>query len=196
MTMRQNLLGGLLAFIVMVSGAQAGPIKIVAAENFYGDIASQIGGPGVSVTSILANRDQDPHLFEASPSVARDVSAARIVICNGIGYDPWLEKLLKAISGTTTKEEAPDPARVAFKARMKAVMAQAVPLCKDDPKLAKDRPLLMVNPRAQWVALMEQRRPTYERLATFRVDTAGRTVAEVVDHVATVLTTAGSEPSR
>jgi zinc/manganese transport system substrate-binding protein len=98
--MLQNLLGGLLGLIAMVSAAQADPIKIVAAENFYGDIARQIAGPGVAVTSILTNRDQDPHLFEASPSVARDVSAARIVIYNGIGYDPWLEKLLKAARST------------------------------------------------------------------------------------------------
>src|SRR5262245_49260772 len=98
--MLQNLLGGLLGLIAVVAAAQADPIKIVAAENFYGDIAKQIGGPGVAVTSILANREQDPHLFEASPSVARDVSAARIVIYNGIGYDPWLEKLLKAARST------------------------------------------------------------------------------------------------
>jgi shikimate kinase len=43
----------------------------------------------------------------------------------------------------------------------------------------KERPLLMMNPRAQWVALMEGRRPTYERVATLRVDTAGRTPDEV-----------------
>jgi zinc/manganese transport system substrate-binding protein len=48
------------------------------------------------VTSILSNPDQDPHLFELSPSVARDVSATRIVIYNGIDYDPWMEKLLGA----------------------------------------------------------------------------------------------------
>jgi zinc/manganese transport system substrate-binding protein len=71
-------------------------VNIVAAENFYGDIAKQIGGSGVKVTSILSNPDQDPHLFEASPSVARNVSAARIVIYSGIDYDPWMEKLLKA----------------------------------------------------------------------------------------------------
>ena len=98
--MLQNLLGGLLGLMAMVAAAQADPIKIVAAENFYGDIARQIGGPAVTVTSILANRDQDPHLFEVSPSVARDVAAARIVIYNGIGYDPWLEKLLKAARST------------------------------------------------------------------------------------------------
>jgi zinc/manganese transport system substrate-binding protein len=74
----------------------ASPTIIVAAENFYGDIAQQIGGPDVKVTSILGNPDQDPHLFEVSPSVARAVSTARIVIYNGIDYDPWIEKLLSA----------------------------------------------------------------------------------------------------
>jgi zinc/manganese transport system substrate-binding protein len=72
------------------------PVGIVAAENFYGDIAKQIGGPDTTVDSILSNPDQDPHLFEVSPSVGRNVSAARIVIYNGIDYDPWMEKLLQA----------------------------------------------------------------------------------------------------
>ena len=71
-------------------------LTIVAAENFYGDVAQQIGGADVSVTSILSNPDQDPHLFEASPSVARAVSAARIVVSSGIDYDPWMDTLLKA----------------------------------------------------------------------------------------------------
>jgi len=72
------------------------PVNIVAAENFYGDIAKQIGGSNVKVTSILSNPDQDPHLFEVSPSVGRNVSAAQIVIYSGIDYDPWMEKLLAA----------------------------------------------------------------------------------------------------
>ena len=81
----------------------ADPISIVAAENFYGDVAQQIGGPGVSVTSILSNPDQDPHLFEASPSVARAISAARIVVYSGIDYDPWVEKLLSAAKSSDRK---------------------------------------------------------------------------------------------
>ena len=81
----------------------AGPITIVAAENFYGDIAQQIGGPDVAVTSILSNPDQDPHLFEVSPSVGRAVSAARIVVYSGIDYDPWMEKLLSAARGSDRK---------------------------------------------------------------------------------------------
>jgi zinc/manganese transport system substrate-binding protein len=89
--------------IASTSLALAGSINIVAAENFYGDIAKQIGGPNVTVTSILNNPDQDPHLFEVSPSVGRDVSAARIVISNGINYDPWMEKLLEAARSANRK---------------------------------------------------------------------------------------------
>jgi zinc/manganese transport system substrate-binding protein len=76
--------------------AQTKPVNIVAAENFYGDVASQIGGKNVKVSSIMSNPDADPHLFETSPSVARNVSAARIVIYSGIDYDPWMEKILSA----------------------------------------------------------------------------------------------------
>jgi zinc/manganese transport system substrate-binding protein len=71
-------------------------VAIVAAENFYGEVAAQIGGPDVHVTSILSNPDEDPHLFEASPSVARAISDARIVVYSGIDYDPWMAKLLGA----------------------------------------------------------------------------------------------------
>lgn len=70
--------------------------SIVAAENFYGDVAKQIGGPYVAVTSILNSPDQDPHLFELSPMAARQLSVARIVIYNGIGYDPWIRNLLRS----------------------------------------------------------------------------------------------------
>ena len=69
--MRRLIVGGLIALVTAISAARADPIKIVAAENFYGDIAKQIGGPDVAVTSILSNPDQDPHLFEVSPSVGR-----------------------------------------------------------------------------------------------------------------------------
>ncbi len=87
-------LAGLLAMPALAQTAR--PVAIVAAENFYGDVAQQIGGPDVTVTSILSNPDQDPHLFEVSPSVGMAVSAARIIIYNGIGYDPWMEKMLGA----------------------------------------------------------------------------------------------------
>lgn len=77
----------------------ATPMPIVAAENFYGDIAQQIGGADVTVRSILSNPNEDPHLFEVSPSVGRNVSAARILIESGADYDPWMAKLLQAARG-------------------------------------------------------------------------------------------------
>ena len=97
------VLAGLFYLAATMPFATANPIKIVAAENFYGDIAKQIGGPDVSVSSILSNPDQDPHLFEVSPSVGRDVAAARVVIYNGIDYDPWMEKLLAAARSASRK---------------------------------------------------------------------------------------------
>jgi zinc/manganese transport system substrate-binding protein len=74
----------------------AAPVPVVAAENFYGDVVKQIGGPHVAVMSILSNPDQDPHLFEASPKTARALQHARIVVYSGADYDPWMTKLLAA----------------------------------------------------------------------------------------------------
>ena len=82
----------------MAMGAAGQELKpsVVAAENFYGDIARQIGGDRVEVASILSNPDQDPHLFETTPTIVRQIAAARIVILNGADYDAWMDKLLKA----------------------------------------------------------------------------------------------------
>ncbi len=76
--------------------------KIVAAENIYADVARQIGGSHVEVTSILSNPDEDPHLFETSPSTAKAIAGTDVVITNGADYDPWMDKLLSA-SGRTDR---------------------------------------------------------------------------------------------
>jgi|SRR5271166_82006 len=95
-----------LACALAAWGAPAGaePVKIVAAENFYGDLASQIGGANVAVISVLKSPDQDPHLFEASPETAKALRDAKIVILNGVDYDPWMEKLAKASKAPGRKE--------------------------------------------------------------------------------------------
>jgi zinc/manganese transport system substrate-binding protein len=92
------------AFCALSASALADPVKIVAAENFYGDVATQVGGANVAVTSILSNPDDDPHLFEASASTARELAEARIVIVNGVDYDPWMEKLLGANKAAGRRE--------------------------------------------------------------------------------------------
>jgi len=91
-----------IAFGLTVTPAVArDAIDIVAAENFYADVARQIAGSHASVSSIMSNPDQDPHLFEASPAVSRLLSGAAIVVYNGADYDPWMPKLLTAARSPT-----------------------------------------------------------------------------------------------
>ena len=93
----KTLIALTISVLALLTPARAvdGKIALVAAENFYGNVAQQIGGDRASVISILSNPDQDPHLFEASPTIIRQVAAAQIVVYNGADYDPWIEKLLK-----------------------------------------------------------------------------------------------------
>ncbi len=73
-----------------------GKVNVVAAENFYGDIAQQLGGPAVHVTSIISDPNTDPHEYESSSGDAKAISAAGLVIVNGVGYDGFMDKLLSA----------------------------------------------------------------------------------------------------
>ncbi|HSS62290.1 MAG TPA: metal ABC transporter permease [Candidatus Limnocylindrales bacterium] len=74
----------------------SGKVEVVAAENFWGSIAAQIGGDRTHVTSIIVNPDTDPHAYEATPGDARRIAQAQYVIVNGAGYDPWAGKLISA----------------------------------------------------------------------------------------------------
>lgn len=69
-------------------------IHVVAAENFYGNVVSQIGGSYVSINSVLSNPNTDPHEFTSNAHTALLVSTADLVIENGLGYDSWMERLL------------------------------------------------------------------------------------------------------
>ncbi len=73
-----------------------GRILAVGAENEYANVIEQIGGKYVKVTAIESNPNTDPHTFEASPSVAQTVSAASLLIENGVGYDTYMEKIESA----------------------------------------------------------------------------------------------------
>lgn len=101
------ILGGIIVTIVLFLFArwavqsyqaaqqnQTGKISIVASTNVWGDIASQVGGDQVEVTSILSDPSADPHLFESDAKTASQVNSAQIVIKNGLGYDEFIDKLL------------------------------------------------------------------------------------------------------
>jgi zinc/manganese transport system substrate-binding protein len=140
-------------------GAAAGDadIGVVAAENFYGDVARQIGGSRVAVLSVLSNADQDPHLFETTPGVVRKVADARIVIFNGANYDPWMQKLINA---------APRPARTVI-----TVTALVGKKTGDNPHVWYDPPTIPAAAKALTVALGKidpEHQPEYEmRLQAF-----------------------------
>ncbi|HEY6469902.1 MAG TPA: zinc ABC transporter substrate-binding protein [Candidatus Dormibacteraeota bacterium] len=76
--------------------SSGGRLVVVAAENTWGSIASQLGGSDVDVTSIVSDPNADPHEYESSPADARLMASARYVIVNGAGYDSWADQLLAA----------------------------------------------------------------------------------------------------
>ena len=76
-------------------------VKVVAAENFYGDIVKQLGGSHVAVTSILSDPNVDPHEYQSNVQTGITVGKADLVIENGNGYDDWMDKILSAAPSST-----------------------------------------------------------------------------------------------
>jgi zinc/manganese transport system substrate-binding protein len=168
-------------FALSLAPAQAAePIKLVAAENFYGDVAMEIGGRGVTVVSVLSNPDQDPHLFETSPSLLRQLAEAQIVVYNGADYDPWMPKLLAAAPKTdrtnivaadlTGKKAGDNPHLWYDPATMPAVArALAGALAKADPAHAADY-------QARLSAFLASLKPIDTKIAAIRKKFAGAPV--------------------
>jgi zinc/manganese transport system substrate-binding protein len=80
-----------------------GRIAAVGAENEYANVISQIGGQYVSVTAIMSNPNTDPHTFEASQQVSSEVSAAQLVVQNGVGYDTFMNTIEAASPSSSRK---------------------------------------------------------------------------------------------
>jgi zinc/manganese transport system substrate-binding protein len=81
----------------------SGTITAVGAENQYANVIGQIGGKYIHVTAIESNPNTDPHSFEASPSVAQVVSAAQLIVQNGLGYDSYMNKIESAAPSSGRK---------------------------------------------------------------------------------------------
>jgi zinc/manganese transport system substrate-binding protein len=75
---------------------QRTPLNVAAAESFWGNIAAQLGGSKVHVTSIISSPALDPHDYQPTAADARALAASALAIYNGIGYDPWVDHLLAA----------------------------------------------------------------------------------------------------
>jgi zinc/manganese transport system substrate-binding protein len=66
-------------------------------------VIQQIGGKYVQATAIMSNPNTDPHTFEASPAVAREISNASLIVQNGVGYDTWASDIEKAVPASSRK---------------------------------------------------------------------------------------------
>jgi len=104
---RSRWVGGLLAIAMFAAAlggcggagstaATGGKLNVVAAEDFWGSIAAQVGGDRVAVTDIITNPAADPHDYEPTAEDGRALASAQVSIVNGIGYDEWASKLLAA----------------------------------------------------------------------------------------------------
>jgi len=103
------MLFGAIGVAVAVGGgaarAVAAPsvINAIGVENEYANVISQIGGQYVHVTAIETDPNTDPHTFEASPGVARQIAASDLIVENGIGYDDWADKIIAAAPKASRK---------------------------------------------------------------------------------------------
>ena len=78
------------------AGGSGSVVQVVAGENFWGNIAGQLGGSHASVQSVVTDPNADPHEYESNTNDARAFATAGLVILNGAGYDVWGQKLLQA----------------------------------------------------------------------------------------------------
>jgi zinc/manganese transport system substrate-binding protein len=78
------------------TSSSAGKLQVAAAENFWGSIATQLGGGKVAVSSVIVNPNTDPHSYEPTASDGVVMARSQMAIVNGIGYDKWASKLLAA----------------------------------------------------------------------------------------------------
>ena len=97
------LLASACSSAVGATHAPAGVIVAVGAENEYANVIGQVGGKYVQVSAIMSNPNTDPHTFEASASVAREVSEAQLVVQNGVGYDTWANTIENAAPNSSRK---------------------------------------------------------------------------------------------
>ena len=83
------------------SGNDETGVPVVASISAWGSILSQLGGAHARARSIISNPTTDPHAYEPSPADGRALASSRLAIVNGVGYDSWADKLLRANPDST-----------------------------------------------------------------------------------------------
>jgi zinc/manganese transport system substrate-binding protein len=101
-TTRRTLIAASLgAFAVVAFGVSAradAPMPVVASFSILGDLVARVGGDRVAVAT-LVGPGGDAHVFQPRPADAKTLAAARVVFVNGLGFEGWIDRLVKS-SGT------------------------------------------------------------------------------------------------
>lgn len=95
MRINRFLIAAALATVLSGPAFAAEPMKVVASFSILGDLAAEVGGDHVQVTT-LVGPDGDAHTFEPSPANARALSEAKVLVENGLGLEHWMERLVSA----------------------------------------------------------------------------------------------------
>jgi zinc/manganese transport system substrate-binding protein len=75
--------------------AQDARLPVVATFSILGDLVQQVGGDRVALT-VLIGPGSDAHVYTPAPGDAKRVAGARLVVVNGLGFEGWLDRLIKA----------------------------------------------------------------------------------------------------
>ena len=172
-----------------------GTVAVVAGENEYGDVASQIGGPYVSVYSVDSNPNTDPHTYEATPSVGQKIARANLLIENGVGYDTFMGTLASASPNSARKvinvqqllglpNSTANP-HLWYDPKTMPAVAQA--LVSDLSALDPGHASTFQADESKFVASLQ---PWFDDIAAFKAKYAGTTVATtepVADYLLTAM---------
>ena len=181
-TLAAALVGAVALAACGSSSSSDGKIKVVAAENEYGSVASQIGGRYVTVQSVESNPNTDPHTYEVSPGVAQEVSGAQVLVRNGVGYDDYMSKIAAASPNSSRQvidaqhllglpDSTPNP-HLWYSPRTMPKVAAAMAA-----DFAKLRPAHAAYFRANVAKFDDSLRPWLHALAKFKAKYGGTPVA-------------------
>jgi zinc/manganese transport system substrate-binding protein len=164
------------------SSGAGGKIVAIGAENEYASVIQQVGGKYAQVSAIMSNPATDPHTYEASASVARDVSAAQLVVQNGVGYDTFMTTIENAAANSSRKvitvqkllglpDSTPNP-HLWYKPSTMPAVANAIA-----SDLAAIQPAHAAYFRANAQAFISSLAPWNQAIATFKAKYGGTPVA-------------------
>ncbi|MGH9045279.1 MAG: metal ABC transporter solute-binding protein, Zn/Mn family [Acidimicrobiales bacterium] len=167
---------------VAAAKARFTAVPAVAAENEYGNVIAQVGGPFVKVSSLIDNPDADPHSFELSPGALATVASARLIVQNGLGYDTFMNRIESASASSGRHvivvahllglgEQTPNP-HLWYKPATMTLVATAVAVA-----LGKIDPAHGGYFDANLARFKASQRPWLRAVATFRSNHGGTPVA-------------------